>query len=555
MTSNIDKIFMVSVQDAVQKSLKNNQALFVFLSRDDETSRTFSKGLLETKAGDNGQIICEKLQKELVCLKLIEDTTEYEYFRQIFHDLVVPSFYVVDKGRLLDVITQECTPEGFVERITKICERLGPERAESSVEEEQTGAHTNSGSHEPIAVLGRQEQDASVPLSQVHGNSIGMEHDQNVVRHKRQIEMLKREEHEEKKRIRALLEADKRERHLRQMKASQKTVNDPLTENKTHKSNTSKYDMCSLSIKLFDGNSLKHDFKASQTLNDVRSWLDNETDHLIIPNNNASLPSFATASYPQPTHYVFHHPVLPRITYSDDDEFKKLSDLDLCPRSVLILKPIYDDKGYVNAYPNGKAPAGYLRSVGGAISKFGNAIYSFFDYSVGDSAHDYEIHDNMERSRSPLGDSEDLNGNRPVDPASINNSRLASPVPERVEDYFDARLRSGAGTPNVLSINSGSQPSLINFGSNPSPVPFSRVPSMPQAEIPSAGNGTSNYNPRSSTPKPISSIPSVSNIQTIHEGSSKKDLKNESKTDAEEKRKDRGTYNGNSVNLSDDQDD
>ena len=92
MTSSIDKVFMVSVQEAVQKSLKNNQALFVFLSRDDETSRTFAKDLLQTKVGDSGQSISEKVQKEFVGLKLIEDTTEYGYFRQIFHDLVVPIF-------------------------------------------------------------------------------------------------------------------------------------------------------------------------------------------------------------------------------------------------------------------------------------------------------------------------------------------------------------------------------------------------------------------------------------------------------------------------------
>ena len=59
----------------------------------------------------------------------------------------------------------------------------------------------------------------------------------------------------------------------------------------------------------------------------------------------------------------------------------------------------------------------------------------------------------------------------------------------------------------------------------------------------------------SSTPKPISSIPSVSNIQTVHEGSSKSDSKHESKVNSDEKRKDRNTYNGNSINLGDDQDD
>lgn len=544
---------MVSVQEAVQKSLNNNQPLFVFLSKDDETSGTFADGLLGRKAGDNGRYVREKIQNQFVALKLIEDTTEYGYFKQIFQNLVVPSFYVVNKGQLLDVITQECTSERFGEQIQKICDDLNVNRADNSVVSEQPGAHANAGSNQPAVVLNRQEQ-VSASLTQIHGNTLGRDHDLNVFRHKRQIEVLKREEQEEKKRIRALLEADKRERHITQKHLTRKAAEESSGDEKARKSSKSKYEVCSLSIKLFDGNSLKHDFKADQTLNDVRSWLDNETEHQIIP-NNASLPSFATASYPQPTHYVFHQPVLPRVTYSDDEEFKKLTDLGLCPRSVLILKPIYDDKSYVNAYPNGRAPAGVLRSVGGAIGKFGNAIYSFFDYSVGDLTQDYEGRVDLERSRSPLGDSEDPNTNRPTDINSINDSNLASPPSERVEEYFDARLRSGAGTPNVLSINSGSQPSLINFGSNPSPVPFSRVPNMPQSDMTSAGNGASNYNARSSTPKPISSIPSVSNIQTIHEGSSKGDSKNELKENSDDKRNDRGTYNGNSVNLGDDQDD
>lgn len=543
---------MVSVQEAVQKSLNNSKPLFVFLSKDDETSGTFAEGLLGEKSGDIGSYVRGKVQNEFVGLKLIENTTEYGYFKQIFQNLVVPSFCVVNKGQLLGVITQKYTSEQFREQIQKICDNLNVNRSDSSGVGEQAGAQTNTGSNEPAVVLRRQEQ-VSVPLTQTHGNKSGRDHDQNVFRHKRQIEALKKEEQEEKKRIRALLEADKRERHIRQKNSTRPATEGSSSGERSRKSNKSKYDVCSLSIKLFDGNSLKHDFKADQTLNDVRSWLDNETEHQIIP-NNASLPSFATASYPQPTHYVFHQPVLPRITYSDDEEFKKLADLGLCPRSVLILKPIYDDKSYVNAYPNGRAPGGVLRSMGGAISKFGNAIYSFFDYSVGDLAQDYEAHNDLERSRSPLGDSEDPNTNRPSDSSSINDSNLASPAPERVEEYFDARLRSGAGTPNLLSINSGSQPSLINFGSNPSPVPFSRVPNMPQSDVPSAGNGSSNFNARSSTPKPISSIPSVSNIQTIHEGSSKSDSKVEAKEDPDDKRKDRATYNGNSVNLGDDQD-
>lgn len=548
---------MVSVQEAVQKSLQNHQPLFVFLSKDDETSQKFAEGLLEVNASKKELNISEKIRNEFVGLKLIEDSIEYGFFNQIFQNLVVPSFNIVNNGQLLDVITQECTRKQFVERISKISVGLNLNRPENLDQDRQTGTSLNAGSHDSFhssaVVLDRQHDHNLDPRSPVNGITAEQDHDQNVIRYKRQIEAVRRAEQEEKKRIRGLLEADKRERHLRQTEAHHTAIQESSEIEREHTWRERKYDVCSLSIKLFDGNSLKHDFRADQTLNDVRSWLDTETEHQIIPNANASLPSFATASYSQPTHYVFHHPVLPRITYSDDQEFQKLSELELCPRSVLILKPIYDPKSYVNAYPNGKAPRGVLNSVGGTISKFGNAIYSFFDYSVGDLQHDYEAFEDVERPRSPLIDSEELGGNRPTDVNSNNETSLNSPAHERVEDYFDSRIRSGAGTPNVLSINSGSQPSLINFGSNPSPVPFSRIPSVQALD--STGNGTPSYNARSSTPKPINSIPSVSNIQTIHQGNSKKDSQKESKKDSGDKKTDRGTYNGNSINLGDHQDD
>lgn len=561
MTSNIDKLFLVSVEEAVQKSMQNHQPLFVFLSRNDEMSQKFAEGLLDTSASDEAHTMCDIVKQKFVGLRLIEETVEYGYFKQIFHNLIVPSFYIVNNGQLLDVITEDCTREQFKERISKVPGSPNSINADNYNENsppEATRRLPPQGPPEQHSNASRQSLDSH---GQDHGNLRNQNHDQSVVRHKKQIEALRRAEKEEKNRIRALLEADKRERHSRQNSTHTNKANEV---EKTQAPNKRKFGACSLSIKLFDGNSLKHDFKPEQTLNDVRSWLDNATDNQIIPNPNASLPSFATASYPHPTHYVFHNPVLPRITYSDDQEFTSLLDLGLCPRSVLILKPIYDTKTYLNAYPNGQSTAGVLTSVGGALSKFGNAIYSFFDYSVGDMAHDYDSLDDMNRPRSPLMDSDENIRHRSPELVSGNEGNLNSPASERVEEYFDARIRSGAGTPNILSINTGSQPSLINFDSNASPVPFSRIPSTQTLE--SDNINASNFNRHRSTPKPISSIPSVSNIQTIHQEStkdskndskheSKNDLKNDSRNDSDDRKRDRNTYNGNGVNLGDHQDD
>ena len=85
---------------------------------------------------------------------------------------------------------------------------------------------------------------------------------------------------------------------------------------------------------------MKCEFKSQDTLIDVRKWLDSEVE--IIPPAK-SMPSFATTAYPYPTGYAFHRPALPRVTYLEEQESNTLANLDLTPRSALILKPTYNE--------------------------------------------------------------------------------------------------------------------------------------------------------------------------------------------------------------------
>lgn len=529
----MDTLFRTSVQDAVLASLQQKKPLFVFLTKNDEPSRKFAEQYLGVGGTEEHGGIMRKIQGGFISLKLIDNTIEFGYFREILKHLQVPSFYIVNKGALLDVITGECELEQFVERLDKVLE--GSKASSRQISPESGSAILE----EPRSPVSRIVRENGTLLSA---------HDRSVNQHMKEIDSVRKKEQEERKRMRALLDADKKERQLKRRESQSASSESPVPIKKEASRQTKhggKYYSCSLAIRLFDGKSLKHDFKADQTLNDVRSWLDTETNNQIIADPNTSLPSFATSSNPQPTHYVFHRPALPRITYTDEEEFKKLIELELCPRSALILKPIYDDRSYSSAYPSRKHTGGVFRSMGGAIGRLGGALYSFFDYSV-DDLQDHDSQSESGRPRSPLNESDEVPG-RSSDANSINETPPHTSGSSRPDEYFES-IRNNAGTPSVVAIDSESQPaSLINFRDNISPQ-LSRTSSVPPLEASFSNDVMPNYNGRSSAPKPISSTPSMSNIQTIRDDYA--EPKNASTS-----KKDRRTYNGNNINIKDHKDD
>ncbi|ODV77387.1 uncharacterized protein CANTADRAFT_37748, partial [Suhomyces tanzawaensis NRRL Y-17324] len=380
MASSIDRIFGTSVNQAVQQSISENRPLFVYLSRDDAASASF----VHLWLGDNKLTVQQALAR-FVLLKLVHGTTEFGYFEQIFPNLVLPSFYVVEQGRLLCVLKDAGTPEELVARISP----YGPS---AGVGSGNAGEHTSPSSatpeYSPNAALsgpGRSPEPVT-PSPQPEQSQFDHEQASRIRKHKLDVATQRQIQEQEKKRLRELLKADQREREARSREESAKfaSTKPPVSVSPTppQPSNT-----CTLSIKLFNGSSLKQTFESSKTLNDVRRWLDTESGVEVVP-KPGSMASFAPSSYPPPTHYVFHCPVIPRTTYTDEDEFKSLSELKLSPRSALILKPIYEENGYSNSYPNGNVPnRGVLKSLGSALGKFGNALYSFFDYGVAEDHH------------------------------------------------------------------------------------------------------------------------------------------------------------------------
>ncbi|KAF5092630.1 hypothetical protein D0Z00_004490 [Geotrichum galactomycetum] len=113
-------------------------------------------------------------------------------------------------------------------------------------------------------------------------------------------------------------------------------------------------DSCALLIRLFDGTPVKHVFEATETLLDVRAYLDNvRPDMAAVP-------------------YAFFLP-LAKKTFGDGEEAQALRALELVPSATLVLKPATSLVYSAYASERG-SPASH---VGRAISALSNALYVF----------------------------------------------------------------------------------------------------------------------------------------------------------------------------------
>ncbi|KAG0357754.1 hypothetical protein BGZ54_000212 [Gamsiella multidivaricata] len=153
---------------------------------------------------------------------------------------------------------------------------------------------------------------------------------------KEQIEREKREEAEYKKRVKQALEEDKARRRAQKEKAQAaaaaqssppppeqvltpaeiRAQNAGLTLARNDSAPALAYDSSRLNIRLFDGSSIRNTFKATDTLDQVREWIN---QHQVEDHGAYNIVQ-----------------LIPLRTFTD--ESKMLRDLELCPSATLVLK-------------------------------------------------------------------------------------------------------------------------------------------------------------------------------------------------------------------------
>lgn len=175
------------------------------------------------------------------------------------------------------------------------------------------------------------------------------------------------QQQQERARILRLLESDRLERNMqqkiaREARLSQSQEKRPVFEDgdfavepetivPTPRNDA---DSCALQIRLFDGAPVKHIFRATETLIDVRTYLDK------------ARPDMAAAPY------AFFLP-LAKKTFGDGEEAQELRALGLVPSATLVIKP--PTSTMYSAYASERARP--VSQIGRAISAVSNALYVF----------------------------------------------------------------------------------------------------------------------------------------------------------------------------------
>lgn len=175
------------------------------------------------------------------------------------------------------------------------------------------------------------------------------------------------QQQQERARILRLLESDRLERNMqrkiaREARLSQSQEKRPVLEDgdfavesetivPTPKNDANS---CALQIRLFDGAPVKHIFRATETLIDVRTYLDKVR------------PDMAAAPY------AFFLP-LAKKTFGDGEEAQELRALGLAPSATLVIKP--PTSSMYSAYASERARP--VSQIGRAISAVSNALYVF----------------------------------------------------------------------------------------------------------------------------------------------------------------------------------
>lgn len=171
----------------------------------------------------------------------------------------------------------------------------------------------------------------------IQGNSLSREQDpwetfinglQSVFKGQVTKRKLFSKSNEEYQRVKRMIQNDKLER-----KYVFQNTNDPqrkpqkwkqltVTDNVSYKSQKGflAQNYCTLQLKLPNGYTISNTFPPQTKLHKVRMWLDYNC-------------------YDDGTPYLFHRNI-PRVTLTRNDELKSLQELDLLPRSTLILEPL-----------------------------------------------------------------------------------------------------------------------------------------------------------------------------------------------------------------------
>ncbi|KAK9474862.1 uncharacterized protein V1510DRAFT_373010 [Dipodascopsis tothii] len=337
-------VFETSVETAVARSVQQRLPLVVFVSDGGEEATRWAELLADDE-------VAALLGRASVSLRIENGSTEAGFFGQIFPILDVPSLYVISNGAMADYYKGELDRAGLLGRLeqslaaaqapaasvspapaapaTPAVPAPPPARspapspapapaaapaAAPAVPPAPAPAPAAAPVRAPAPARPAQPRPRAQPQADDTAGKAAAAAKQEELRRRRQ------QENEERQRILKLLQDDRKERQTRSHAAK------PAAEPARRPSRPSAAESA-ISVRLFDGSSVKNRFGSGATLADVRAWI----------NEHSPSPSFSMLS------------IAPHRAFAAEDEERTLVELDLHPSATLVLKPRTEPESYLGS--------------------------------------------------------------------------------------------------------------------------------------------------------------------------------------------------------------
>ncbi|SCV00308.1 LANO_0F06216g1_1 [Lachancea nothofagi CBS 11611] len=379
--------FEHSVKDAVDKSLREKKALVVYCAAEDDT-------WLENWFGND---IGQTLENKCIALKLRPGSGDFQYFEQICPKVPIPSVCCIVEGKIAAIIDGNDT--GHHRSTLMACFNIKVPPATPEI----------PATNRDIAEFGHR----SPTLKEQTAQKAAQMYQESMLKQKK-IDQAERE------RIIRLVKADREEFNAKRRtnldSGPQVPVN--LLDNIHDNIKNTEHLLaktCTLQIRLLNGHAITHQFPSSTKLDTVRQWVD-------ANRNDGDAP------------YVFFRS-MPREAFVESDELKSLSELQLTPRSAVILKAIENDN---------KRPRVIDAQGPGLLGKMFNSVSGWWN-SGKQPEYDIASRPTSKSALPYLDDSASLASSRYVSPA--NSPRIKHQL---ARNPSELSLPSRPVSPNVF---------------------------------------------------------------------------------------------------------
>ncbi|KAI8377371.1 hypothetical protein BD560DRAFT_390901 [Blakeslea trispora] len=347
------------VRDAITLVSQKNCVFLVYIYDDSEKTNKLNAVFEDEK-------VVEAMRNNTVAFSMKTDSEDTKMFSQYYPVQTVPILYFIKQGTIKDFGTETISAQEIVDKIdasnkiqpvTLTTAPTQPTYSESTLAESST---TSSSDDKKIEMqkqlekvrkerMERERKEAKEREIKRRNESKAMqEAQQNRMDKENKVyfDRIKKERQEDeahKRKVREQIARDRAEKNQRSTEKQRSGAEEPVQHSHVKASSSQSHEWSNLSIRQLDGSSIRHPFKATDTLGLVHEWIQqNRTDDIHTPYKLSSL--------------------FPTRLFTEADNKTILRDLNLCPSATIVMKPVKASTSIASSFSSSTGIARYFIS-------------------------------------------------------------------------------------------------------------------------------------------------------------------------------------------------